>query len=215
MSKGKNAKGIDKILQSAVEHVFPHLMDPEAIKLRGKARADARAYKIRQIAQAKKDAKDIQSGRAQLSESGGLIRKSLSAESERTAALPNDPRAALSPMQLARAAADRQALRQYGNLAEAVSMALDEAESIPDERVSDDPVDPDWFAAWREGAQRVSNEEMRVFWARILAGETKQPDSYSLHTIEVLRRLSRADAKLIEEVAPLVVSNEIPALAGC
>ena len=207
-----DAKAIEKIWNLATDRVLPSFLTPRGTKLRGIARADARAHEIRAMAQAEKDAEDIRQGRAHLDRSGQLVRRPPSEGTMSYRSLPDSPTGAASAIEVVRATADIRDLQRFINLTRAISLALDEAEKIPDERVSDDPVDPDWFAAWREGAERVSNEEMRVFWARILAGETKQPDSYSLHTIEVLRRLSRADAKQIEEVAPLVVSNEIPRL---
>ena len=206
------AKASSKLWKHISEHVIPYLIGPEGIEKRGKARADVRAYEILAIAQAEKDAEDIRQGRAHMDSSRRLVRKPPPQGTMFYRSLPNSPPGAPSTIDVVRMTADIRDLQQYINFAQAISLALDEAEKIPDECVTDDPVDPDWFAAWREGAERVSNEEMRIFWARILAEETKQPNSYSLHTVEALRRLSRSDAKLIEQVAPLVVDNEIPRL---
>ncbi len=207
-----NMKAPEKIWKHITEHVVPYLLGPEGIESRGKAWADVRAYEILAIAQAEKDAQDIREGRARLESSVRPVPTLTPDRSGARYSLPDHEQGIPTPIDLARATADLQHLQQYINLARTVSMALEEAESIPDERVSDDPVDPDWFTAWRDGAQRVSNEDMRVFWARILAGEAAQPNKYRLRTLETLRNLSRGEATLIEQVAPLRADNSIPRL---
>ena len=207
-----NLKAPEKIWKHITEHVVPYLLGPEGIESRGKAWADVRAYEILAIAQAEKDAQDIREGRARLESSVRPVPTLTPDRSGARYSLPDHEQGIPTPIDLARATADLQHLQQYINLARTVSMALEEAESIPDERVSDDPVDPDWFTAWRDGAQRVSNEDMRVFWARILAGEAAQPNKYRLRTLETLRNLSRGEATLIEQVAPLRADNSIPRL---
>lgn len=73
--------------------------------------------------------------------------------------------------------------------------------------MSDEPVDDDWFTAWREGAERVSKEQMQRLWAKALIGELRSPGSYSLHSMEFLRRMSPRDANLIAKVAPFRIDN--------
>jgi hypothetical protein len=73
------------------------------------------------------------------------------------------------------------------------------------ESVSDEPVDPDWTTRFFETVKDVSNEEMQALWSKILAGEIKQPKTYSLRTIELLRNLSSADARLIQSISKYVI----------
>lgn len=56
------------------------------------------------------------------------------------------------------------------------------------------PVDPDWTAEFVNSAQDVSDEEMQSLWARILAGEVAQGDSFSRRTLAAVRVMSRQDA---------------------
>ncbi|GAG79021.1 unnamed protein product, partial [marine sediment metagenome] len=65
-----------------------------------------------------------------------------------------------------------------------------------EESVSEDKVDEDWTTRFFNYAQDISNEEMQELWGRILAGEVKQPKSYSLRTLELLRNLSKDDAEV-------------------
>lgn len=213
MKMALNEKAVTKIWELATRHVLPSLLTPAGTRLRGIAAADARAYEIRAITQAEKDAEDIRTGRARLDSTGQLVSVPplLSAVAIDDSSRQSQPTP--TAIQEARTAADLQNLQKHINERRALAMATEEAADIPDEHVSDEPLDPDWFARWREGAQGVSNEEMRRLWARILAGEVTQPSSYSLGTLDVLRRLSRKEALIIEEVAPFIVDQTIPDIA--
>ncbi len=46
---------------------------------------------------------------------------------------------------------------------------------------------------------------MQEIWARILAGEIKQPKSYSLRTLDILRNLSTDEAAIFMKFAKLAV----------
>lgn len=60
--------------------------------------------------------------------------------------------------------------------------------------------DFDWFIRFYEAVGNVSDEEMQLMWAKILAGEVNKPKSYSLGTLDVMRNLSRQDAELFAKV---------------
>ncbi len=98
---------------------------------------------------------------------------------------------------------------QTVKIAQVVQSSLEAAKYTPDEEVADGPVDPDWFTQFRKRAGDVSNETMQRLWGHILAGEVKQPGSYSLHTMALLGRLSQEDAKLIATASALKIENFI------
>jgi Protein of unknown function (DUF2806) len=77
----------------------------------------------------------------------------------------------------------------------AVNYLFDQQE-IPEERP-----DKDWTTRFFNHAQDVSSEEMQDIWARILAGEVKQPGSYSLRTLEFLKNMSKSEAEIFSRVA--------------
>lgn len=56
--------------------------------------------------------------------------------------------------------------------------------------------DFDWFVRFYEAVGNISDEVMQDLWAKLLAGEVAEPSSFSLKTIDVLRNLSKQDAKL-------------------
>ena len=203
-------RAVEKIWKITTTYVLPSVLTPSGIRQRGMALADARAHEIRAIAQAERDAERIRDGLARLDETGQLI----PVPQFHGDVVPDhslqQSQTTLTAVEEARTAADLQNLQKHINERRALAMAAKEAESIPDDRVSDKPMDADWFARWRDGAQRVSDNEMRTLWAKILAGEAVFPGSFRLRTLTTLQSLSPADARLIEEAAPFVVDGEIP-----
>lgn len=63
-----------------------------------------------------------------------------------------------------------------------------------------DAYDFDWFIRFYEAVGNISNEEMQVLWAKILAGKISHSSTYSLRTIDVLKNLSKSDATLFEKI---------------
>lgn len=77
-----------------------------------------------------------------------------------------------------------------------------------EENISSEPVDKDWAKRFFNIVQDISDEEMQLIWGRILAGETKQPNTYSKRTIDILKNLSKKEAEIFTKFAELkIVSN--------
>jgi hypothetical protein len=74
------------------------------------------------------------------------------------------------------------------------------------ERVSDDPVDDDWVFRFFNNCQDVSNEQLQLVWARILAGELERPGTFSLRTLDTLRNLSQLEAETFCRLARLQIT---------
>lgn len=80
------------------------------------------------------------------------------------------------------------------------------AQSLKDEKdVSSEQVNPDWATRFFDIAQDISDESMQDLWGRILAGEVKRPQSYSLRTLEALRNITREEAELFEKAAQYIL----------
>jgi hypothetical protein len=94
------------------------------------------------------------------------------------------------------------------NLAQISALAYEEAFLDDDEACSDEPLDPDWFAKWRNYAQDVSKEEMQRLWARVLKGEAKAGNAFSIHTMDFLSRMSGFDAEIIEKMNNFVLDGD-------
>ena len=84
------------------------------------------------------------------------------------------------------------------------AVAWQTVQKVP-EQVSDEPVDPDWTARFFESVKDVSDETMQSLWSSVLAGEVSLPGRTSLRTLDVLKNLSRDDAKEFERLAQFVI----------
>ena len=82
------------------------------------------------------------------------------------------------------------------------------AEQLEQEKeVAEEPVDDDWTTRFFNYAQDISNEEMQLLWGRILAGEIKRPNSFSLRTLEIIRNLSKDEAQVFMKFASLDITS--------
>lgn len=89
-------------------------------------------------------------------------------------------------------------VKRQNNIEEVVSTAGKILES--EEKVSEEPLNSDWTTRFFDIVQDVSDDEMQLLWGQILAGEIKQPRSYSLRTLELLRNMTKADAELFQKI---------------
>lgn len=82
------------------------------------------------------------------------------------------------------------------------------AEQLSQEQtVSNESVNEDWTTRFFNIVEDVSDVEMQNLWGRILAGEVKQPQSYSLRTLELLKNLNKRDAEVFMKFANLAYSS--------
>lgn len=71
---------------------------------------------------------------------------------------------------------------------------------------SEEPVEQGWINRFFDSVADISDEDLQTLWGRVLAGEIKQPQSYSLRTLETLKNLSKAEAQLFQKIVPYVVN---------
>lgn len=90
-------------------------------------------------------------------------------------------------------------IRRQNNIENVVYAAGSVLEA--DNSVSEKPVNQDWATRFFDIVQDVSDNEMQNLWGQILAGEIKQPQSYSLRTLEILRNMTKEDAETFQKVA--------------
>jgi len=96
-------------------------------------------------------------------------------------------------------------VRQQGNLEDILELAAGEGEA--EEEVSNKPVDSDWIIRFFSIAKDVNSEEMKIIWAKILAGEIKSPGKFSLRTLECIRNISKAEAAIFQKLLPCVLGQ--------
>ena len=68
--------------------------------------------------------------------------------------------------------------------------------------------EPDWFNSFIHLAEEISNPSMQDLWAKILAGEVSQPNSYSLKALKIFRSMSINDAKLLAKACSLAIKDQ-------
>ncbi len=101
-------------------------------------------------------------------------------------------------------------LRRQVNLE---SIVLKSTKFLPTEKLDSD-IDEDWIINFLNAAQDISNEDMQIIWAKILAGEYSKPNSYSLRTIQFVKTLAKAEAHLFTMFCTLV-STLSGGMVGC
>lgn len=76
------------------------------------------------------------------------------------------------------------------------------------EQVSEEPVDQGWTLQFVSGAQDVCDEDMRVIWARILAGEVAKPGTFFKRTLDFLRTLEKWEAEMFSALSCVVIHTD-------
>lgn len=66
----------------------------------------------------------------------------------------------------------------------------------------------DWFIRYYEASENISDKEMQILWAKILAGEIEKPSSYSLRTLDVLRNISKEEAERFVKICNAAIKIE-------
>lgn len=95
-----------------------------------------------------------------------------------------------------------QEIRHQNNIDSVVEAA---AVEMKGKQVSDDPVGDDWATRFFGYVQDVSEEDMQVIWAKILAREIEKPNSFSIRLLNLMSMLSRKEAEVIGNMAQFVV----------
>lgn len=97
-------------------------------------------------------------------------------------------------------------IARQGNIERVISLTREKL----DEEVSDDPVSVDWAARYFDIIQDVSEIEIQEIWSKVLAGEIKQPGTFSLRTLEVLRNIDTNEARIFaQNICPLVFDGQL------
>lgn len=85
-------------------------------------------------------------------------------------------------------------------LAAALMTASIEMKQVPEEEVSDEPLNQTFFNHWRAEAELIDDEDLRQWWAHLLVEETKKPNSISPRTLDVAKNLAKDEALLFQRL---------------
>lgn len=98
-----------------------------------------------------------------------------------------------------------QEITKQQNIEAVVDNAYEELENV--ENVSSKPVNPDWMFRFFNSVENISDKDMQTIWGHILAGEIKQPDTYSFRTLEKLKNMTQKEAKDFQMVSSLALQT--------
>lgn len=91
------------------------------------------------------------------------------------------------------------------NIDDVVDIAVNQLKG--EKEVPQDKVKADWATRFFNTVQDISDEEMKLIWGKLLAGEIKAPGSYSLRAIELLKNLTSEEALLFTEASKLALKR--------
>lgn len=156
--------------------------------------ADAKAYEIKTIAQAVKD--------------NQVDLKEIGYSEEKVQLTSLDVKSLQQEITIEQRAQNRIDYKEQKKQLNIENITQNAANNLENESsVSDEPVDEDWTTRFFDYAEDISNEEMQDIWGRILAGEIKQPNSFSLRTLEFVRNLTKGEALTFTKAANFVISS--------
>ena len=75
---------------------------------------------------------------------------------------------------------------------------------IPDDSVSDLPLDEDFRMRWQGDALEICDEDKQNTWAQLMISEIKQPGKISLRTMSLLKNMSKKEAEIFNKILPIV-----------
>ena len=99
-----------------------------------------------------------------------------------------------------------QEMRKQQNIEAVVAGAYQNLETV--DHVAETAVDTDWILRFFDSVATIGDGDMQILWGKILAGEVRQPGSFSLRTLETVKNISRKEAECFQKVAPLILSDD-------
>jgi hypothetical protein len=197
-------------LSDTFERLCAGILSPHQIRRIGRAHADVRREEQLLEAQTKVDIDDILQGRKVLAPNMQLIPALDSATSvERREPYLLVPNTTDEFRQLASNQNSADQIRKLINLRAVMRATEEELRNTQDDALSDGNVEAGWLSRWKNGASEFSDEQMQLLWAKLLAGEIQRPGRYSLHTMSLLRNLSKEDAQHIARIGAFIVNRSI------
>lgn len=98
-----------------------------------------------------------------------------------------------------------QEITKQQNIEAVADNAYEELESV--ENVSTEPVNPDWMFRFFNSVENISNEDMQKIWGHILAGEIKNPNTYSYRTLEKLKNMTQQEAEHFQRISSFALKH--------
>ena len=73
---------------------------------------------------------------------------------------------------------------------------------VPQEEINDD-----WLYTFRDSVKNISSEELQSIWAKLLANEIQSPSTYSLRTLDTLKKMSSHEAEIFKKFINITIED--------
>lgn len=109
----------------------------------------------------------------------------------------NRLRDAKNDMEIIQVMAQTRAIKEQSNIDVIPRMA---APMLTD-KAKPEEMKPDWINVVKEKTKVVEDDDMRILWAKLVAGEAEKPGSFPKRVLDEVARLSKEEARAFTEVA--------------
>lgn len=99
-------------------------------------------------------------------------------------------------------------LNKQQNIEDVVQRADNIMQSEPVNNEMQEEADQGWIEDCLDGAGRTYNDNLKDYWAKLLAGEIERPGTYSKRTVAFMKSLSQKDAERIRNMCQYVMYSE-------
>jgi len=99
-----------------------------------------------------------------------------------------------------------QGIKRQNNIEHILSEAADQLKD--EQTVPPNMPNDDWTSRFFRYAEDISSRDMHGLWGKILAGEIKKPDTYSLRFLNVVRNISNTEAKLFCKLGSFALEGQ-------
>ena len=96
-------------------------------------------------------------------------------------------------------------LNKQQNIEDVVQRADNIMQSDPKNNEVQEEADQGWIEDCLDGAGKTYNDNLKDYWARLLAGEITKPGTYSKRTVAFMKSLSQKDAERIRVMCQYVM----------
>lgn len=96
-------------------------------------------------------------------------------------------------------------LRQQQNIETIMALAVEYCPHVS----SESEPDPDWIERFIGLAEDTSNQAMQTLWAKILAGETVKPGTFSYKSLLTLKQMTQKEADALQKATSLAGRSPI------
>ena len=113
--------------------------------------------------------------------------------------------------ELSERAAQRLVAREVNkqkNMEDVIQRADEILQKEPSNELTSEESDQGWVEDCLDGAGKAYDDELKDYWAKLLAGEIRNPGKYSKRITNFMKTISQKDAERIKKICPYVMYSE-------